>query len=206
VTSAAERQGRLEMDKRPGFDFTAAIYRVVTDMAARLPELAHIQSLAQARNRSRYGTYATLTPMRFDDGSETIVRNGVTYKVQRLINAGGDEILYILTFYLPRFMDVPFHEKLVTIVHELWHISPQFNGDLRRHPGRCYAHTQSLKAYDGRMAELAERWLRCDPPVGVYSFLQLSFAELQAQHGRVFGTRVRQPKLVPIQAEGRLSF
>ena len=76
------------------------------------------------------------------------------YTIQRLFDSKGQEFLYILTFYLPRFMDLSFREKLITVFHELWHISPQFDGDLRRHPGRCYAHTSSQKEYDAEMEVL----------------------------------------------------
>ena len=71
-------------------------------------------------------------------------------------------IVATLAIALPalRFMDVDFEEKLVTIFHELWHVSPRFDGDLRRHPGRCYMHTGSQKDYDAQMLRLARRWLR----------------------------------------------
>ena len=59
-----------------------------------------------------------------------------------LFDAKGVEMLYILKFYLPRFQNEPFEEKLTTIFHELWHISSDFNGDIRRHSGRCYVHTE----------------------------------------------------------------
>ena len=42
-----------------------------------------------------------------------------------------------MSFYLPRFCDQSLDEKLSTVMHELWHISPAFDGDIRRLPGRC---------------------------------------------------------------------
>ena len=61
------------------------------------------------------------------------------------------EILYVMTFCLPRFLDQPFEEKLVTLFHELFHIGPAFDGDLRRYAGRYEVHTHSQKEYDGAM-------------------------------------------------------
>ena len=186
----------------PGFNFTDQMRRLIADMVRRLPELSHIDlshvaiSFAQARNRSSYGTYATLTPMRFDGGALSTRRNGHNYTVQRLYAASGHEILYILTFYLPRFLDVDLNQKLVTILHELWHISPYFDGDIRRHEGRCYAHSHSQQAYDAGMQKLADRWLAEAPPRALYGFLELDFAQLRAQYGRVYGTRIPHPKLV----------
>jgi hypothetical protein len=93
---------------------------------------------------------------------------------------------------------VEFNEKLITVLHELWHISPLFDGDLRRHPGRCYVHTQSQAEYDAQMQLLAERWLAQQPSPAAIEFLQSSFAELHRRHGRVFGTRVPHPKLIRV--------
>jgi len=193
----------LDMDGQ-GFDFTASMRQVVQDMVDRLTELRHIDldrvafSFAQARKQTRHGLYATLTPMRFEGGRLLARRRGDEYTVQRLYDAAGREMLYILTFYLPRFMDVDLNEKLVTILHELWHISPEFDGDVRRHPGRCYVHTHSQADYDAQMQILANRWLRQNPPATLYEFLQLSFSQLHRRHGRVFGTRVPHPKLLRV--------
>ena len=171
-------------------------------MVDQLPELSHIDvdrmafSFGQARKHSRHGLYASLTPMRFEGGATTTKRHNQLYTVQRLYSRQGQELLYILTFYLPRFMDVDLNEKLVTILHELWHISPEFNGDLRRHPGRCYVHTHSQKDYDARMQMLANRWLRQTPPREVFDFLDLSFRQLHGRHGSVYGSRVPHPKMI----------
>jgi hypothetical protein len=187
-----------------GFDFTANMRRVVQAMVDQLVELQHIQldrvafSFGQARKRTQHGIYASLTPMRFQGGSLTTQRRGEPYTVQRLFNKSGHEMLYILTFYLPRFMEVDLDEKLVTILHELWHISPKFDGDLRRHPGRCYVHSHSQKDYDARMRVLASRWIRGQPPQILYDFLRLSFSELHRRYGRVYGTRVPHPKLIRV--------
>ncbi|MCA9150640.1 MAG: hypothetical protein KDA92_15115 [Planctomycetales bacterium] len=187
-----------------GFDFTKNVRLVVQDMINRLPELSHIRldqvafSFAQARKRTRHGIYATLTPMRFQNGSLRTKRRGAEYTVQRLYDAAGREMLYILTFYLPRFMDVDLNEKLVTILHELWHISPEFDGDLRRHPGRCYVHSASQAEYDAQMQVLVDRWLALSPPTALYQFLEANFTQLHQAHGRIFGTRVPHPKLIRV--------
>ena len=194
--------------KRPrtdrGFDFTAHIRRLSGDMVGRLPELAHIDlarvafSFAQARKRVDHGMQASLTPMRFEQGSLTTFRRGRRWTVQRVLDENGTEMLYILTLYLPRFMDQPFDEKIATVLHELWHISPKFDGDIRRHAGRCYAHTSSQAAYDAQVDRLVARWRSLDPPESLFAFLRLDFDELQRRHGSVYGLRVSSPKLIPV--------
>ena len=174
------------------------------DAAARLAELSHIDvhrvgfAFAQTRKPVMHGMQASLTPMRFEGGALVGENRGRRVTVQRLYDASGVEMLYILTFYLPRFMDLDFQEKLVTVFHELWHISPAFDGDLRRHPGRCYAHTGSQANYDAQMEKLASRWLKLNPDPSLYEFLRLNFAQLQQAHGRVFGTRIPRPRLLPV--------
>ena len=190
-------------DVETGFDFTARMREVCQDLVACLPELGHIDlelvaiAFAQARVRSSYGTYATLTPMRFKAGSLYTTCQGQTYTVQRLVGPDGRERLYILTFYMPRFMDIDLLEKLTTIIHELWHISPRFDGDIRRFSGRYYAHSDSQDKYDAAMQHLARRWLDAKPPEALYGFLKYRFDELQNRCGRIYGAKVRHPKLIP---------
>lgn len=187
----------------PHFDFCLAMRILGRDIVARTPALAHVNFdqiatvFAQARKRVNYGLYASLTPLRFQQGSLTTKRRGRQYTIQRLFDPTGLEYLYILTFYLPRFQDLDLREKLITVFHELWHISPAFDGDIRRHEGRCYAHTGSQAKYDAHMETLVDAWLAQQPPAALWSFLKLSFGELQGRWGRVTGARIKRPRLIP---------
>lgn len=188
----------------PGFDFTLHMRRLCVDVAGRLSEFRHVDMsrvavcFVQTRKRARHGLWATLTPMRFPGGTLYERRGGGVYTCQRLFDAGGREMLYILNFYLPRFTNIGFRDKLVTVFHELWHISPDFDGDLRRHPGRCYAHTRSQGDYDRRMGEFVDQWLALSPPGELYRFLRLRYWQLQRRYGRVRGTTVAHPRLIPL--------
>ncbi len=187
-----------------GFNFTQHMRTLCVDLVSKLSELSHIDmrrvaiSFSQARKRVKHGLFATTTPMRFEDGAVEGMRHGRPYAVQQLFDSDGLEMLYIISFYLPRFMDVDFKEKLATIVHELWHISPDFNGDLRRFPGRCYAHTHSQKEYDDQMAALTDRYLALSPRAEQVAFLHNDFDALQTAFGRVYGTKIPHPKLIPL--------
>lgn len=192
------------MSSGRGFDYTAHLRRLCEDLVFRTPELAHIDmsrvlvAAAQVRRNHQEGIYASLTPLRFAGGGSFLYRGGRCYTLQRVVDAAGREMLYILRFYLPRFADLKFREKMTTIMHELWHINPAFNGDLRRHRGRCYAHGRSQKAYDAHAAHLVEKYLSQHPPPELYGFLQYSFSQLQSRYGGVYGLRVPRPRLIPV--------
>ena len=192
--------------KSHGFDFTAAMRRLCIDMTRRLPDLRHIDlarvaiSLCQTRKNVSHGVYASLTPLRFEAGAKTIKRRGRRYGVEPVCDPSGLEYLYILSFYLPRFMNTGLEEKLSTVVHELWHISPAFDGDLRRHAGRCYAHGSSQREYDALMDRLAQNWLTLDPPNHLYEFLMADCNELIAEHGQITGTHWSNPQSKPLDA------
>ena len=189
------------------FDFTRAMRHLCEDIAGRLPEFEHVRmdqvavTFAQARSRVSYGLQAKLTPLRFEGGQLYTRRQGRTWTIQRWYS-GNVEILYILTFYLPRFLEQTFREKLITVVHELYHISPRFDGDIRRLPGHYHVHSSSQKEYDREMDVLVGRYLKSNPPEELFQFLKASFRELTHRHGKVIGIRVPIPKLLPLSKTG----
>jgi len=186
------------------FDFTAFLRDVCADMIARLPELKHIElsrvafSFVRSRKRTTHGTQATLTPMRFEGGASSGIVDGQRFTVDPLRTVDGRDVLYLFHAYVPRFLDLSCEEKLITILHELWHISPQFNGDLRRFPGRNYVHSNSEAAYDRLMLEFAQRWRAQEPKQQLIEVLSLDSARLQERYGRVVGYRIAMPRLVPV--------
>lgn len=186
-----------------GFDFTARMRALCDDVTSRCPELYHVDmprvllSFTPSRNRSRYGLQARVTPLRFRNGALTRRHGATDYQVQRFF-VDGREMLYVLTFCLPRFLDQPFREKLVTVFHELYHIGPAFDGDLRRHPGRYAVHSHSKDRYDARMVELVRAYTANHPDPQVFQFLRAGYRELWDNHGGVTGVVVPRPKLLPV--------
>jgi len=186
------------------FDFTRCMSELCEDITNRHEAFMHIDmsriavTFAQTRSSVLHGMQAKLTPMRFENGSLTERRQNQTWGVQRLY-LGKREMLYILTFYLPRFLEQSFQEKFVTILHELYHISAKFDGDIRRFSGRCHVHTHSQDEYDGQMEVYAREYLSMRPPEHLYRFLRSDFSELKKLHGGVVGLQVPIPKLIPIQ-------
>jgi hypothetical protein len=185
------------------FDFCGHVRRLCGDIVRHTPELAHIDvsrllfCMTQARSGRAHGLQARVTPLRFREGRLLRRRRGHVYQVQRYL-VNGREMLYLVTFCLPRFLDRPFNDKFVTLFHELYHLSPAFDGDLRRHAGRCTLHTHSKRRYDDHMAGLARAYLNNGADQPLYSFLRLDFAQLQHRHGSVVGVVVPRPRLLPV--------
>lgn len=203
VPHAQSTQSTQSTQSAAGFDFSARMRLLCEDISTRCPELGHIDSRAvlytvtPSRSRNSHGLLARVTPMRFRDGQLTRRFRGVVYQVQRYYH-DGQELLYLVTFALPRFLNQSFEEKLITIVHELYHISERFNGDIRRHPGRYSAHSHSTKEYDRRMAVVVREYLRTGPSPALYDWLRLSNRDLVDRSGPIHGAYVPRPKLIPI--------
>jgi hypothetical protein len=197
------RPGLPDPPEFAGFDFTGRMRALCTDISNRCAALWHVQmprvlvTFTPSRNRSRYGLQARLTPLRFRNGALTRRHAGTEYQVQRFF-VNGSEMLYVLTFCLPRFLDQSFREKLVTVFHELYHVSPAFDGDLRRHPGRYAMHSHSKDEYDSQMEELVRGYLADHPDPQVYRFLRSNYRDLWHDHGGVTGVVVPRPKLLPV--------
>jgi hypothetical protein len=197
--------GLTAMDARAThtFDFTKHVERLAADVSRRASPLSHIDttrvafSWSQTRKAVSHGIYATLTPLRFRGGALAERRGRQTWVTQRVIDRGGRDYLYLMTFYLPRFLNCPAQEKLETLIHEMWHIGPRFDGDLRRHAGRCYAHGPSQAAFDAKVASLTRAYLAASPPEELMAFLRYDHGGLCRQYGRVVGRQIPRPKLLP---------
>lgn len=185
-------------------DFSAVMRKLCEDVKARCPGFAHLDPAAMAftyttsRSPGKYGLLARVTPMRFRDGGAYHRHRGTLYQPQRYV-IDGREVLYLVTFCLPRFLNLPFLEKLTTVIHELYHISPRFDGDLRRHDGRCQFHTHSKRGYDDLMDRLTREYLATQPDAKLFTVFHSTFAQLCAAHGGVHAMRLPRPRMVPVQ-------
>ena len=179
------------------FDYAAAMERLVEDILTRSDVFQHIEMPAlligciRARNCQSTGLYARTVPLRFENGSHTTRRGSATYRVPKVIHEG-NEILYIVSFCLPRFQDLSFEDEITTIFHELYHIAPHFNGDIRRFEGKNYVHG-SGKKYDRQMQELSRKYLHEHPQQEIFAFLRPSYEELSCAHGGVRMTIYQTP-------------
>jgi hypothetical protein len=183
--------------ERP-FDFSLQMERLIRDIAGRCPEFSHVDPrrllvcIAQARNGCSAGIHAQVVPLRFQGGRKTCQFGQWLYRMPT-VRRGGREILYAVYFYLPRFQESAFTCKLQIVFHELYHISPKFNGDLRRFPGRKFLHGPSEKAYDRAVSQIMQTYLARPGRNGSADFLRYSFGGLERRFGEVVGYRLRTP-------------
>lgn len=211
-------------DSPKSFDYTNAIYTLCKDVCSVVREFRTIDcdrigySFKVAKNKqSHYGCWACVSPLRFEKGAivtfkeqrcyardERGVRFIVTqrkyYKARRVIGPNKRELLYIFSIMSPRFLNLSVREKIDTIMHELYHISPAFNGDVRRFPGRNWQHGNK-KEYDARAAAFSEEWLASDPDPRLYDFLNYNVVELAQKYGRIVGSKYATAYWVPISEQ-----
>lgn len=180
-------------------DYTSEMTRLIADIAARCPEFSHIDvgriliSFSHARVSGPNGQFAKITPLRFEGGKQSVVIRNRRYTMPSL-QYEGREVLYVIYFCMPKFQNLPFREKLVTVFHELYHISPEFNGDIRRFPGRNYAHGPSRRKYNEIVSAIVDRYLAQAGDSPLLQFLRADFAGLRRQFGEIVGLKVSQPR------------
>ncbi|SNB47881.1 putative metallopeptidase [Geobacter sp. DSM 9736] len=189
------------------FNITGALKRLIGDIVRRIGELHHIEPnrllicVSSTRNGGIHGVYAKIHPLCFAGGVRTTeIRRGRRRCTCSLptITHRGVEILYLIYFLVPRFLDLPLREKLVTIFHELYHISPEFNGDIRRFAGRNYAHGSSTRRYNQLMGRMVDRYLELIEDRTLLDFLEGNLEDLRTQHGTVVGRKHPVPRLLVV--------
>lgn len=175
----------------------------MADACAGIQGLSHVRinqvrvSASFSRSRSRSGLLAYIVPLKYRWGSpvETRVHKGRVYHYAMLPRYhDGSESLYVIYFLLPRFFGLTARQKLETIIHELYHISPRFDGDLRRFGvGRKSIHGNT-KAYDLRVREMADELMAFRSPMETYGFLTGNYRELRSRYERIETHRIPEPR------------
>lgn len=169
---------------------------LVDDIVKTHPAFGHIKPenvlvAISPSNGSRNGVVAKLRPMRFEGGSKTRVHRGFEYLAPE-VNINGNSILYVVYFHLPRFMNHGnYKNKLATVLHELYHISSLFNGDIRRFSGKNFAHGNSRKVYDDMIEVFTDEYINSTQHHELGQFLKYGYSELKRKHGAIYGDMIR---------------
>lgn len=184
-------------------DYSKQMSELIADIASRCAPLSHIQahqvlvSFSHAKIPGPSGLFAKITPLKFEGGESKAKIRGRWYQMPEL-NYNGHSILYIIYLCIPKFLNLPLKDKLVTIFHELYHISPLFNGDIRRFPGRNYAHGPSKQKYNELVQKLVDQYLLDAGDSPVLDFLKLDAAGLSKRYKTITVVKVPQPKPFPL--------
>jgi predicted metallopeptidase len=185
-------------------NLTAELERLISHIAASHPAFAHVDParllvcVTTTRTSSPHGVFAKIHPLRFPGGSRSqqVRRGRRTYLcTMPSIAHGGREMLYVIYFMVPRFMDRPLRDKLITVFHELYHISPSFDGDIRRFPGRNYAHGGSTRQYNKLMEQFVDEYLLHPESAGHTAFLSGDMDGLRSRHRAVVGRKMPMPRI-----------
>jgi hypothetical protein len=124
-----------------------------------------------------------------------------------VVTIGTRQMKYLMSFALPRFCDQslersrkgrfyqgvePWMAKLDTVVHELYHIDPDYMGIRRieREDGTYSANCHSLRFFE-QVAGMVETYLASRPDPAVYEFLRHDFSALEGRYGGVVGASFR---------------
>jgi predicted metallopeptidase len=131
-------------------NLTLAVKRLVRDVAARLPELAHVRAsrLLVVAGEARRASRATIRPLGGGEGK------GPRVEVR------GRDVRYVITLRPLWFLDSTPEERIDTILHELYHASARFDGTL--HGARRHARL-APEAYRRRIRAMRERYLAQAP-------------------------------------------
>ncbi len=193
------------------FDYSFHMMKLVEDICHTCKALNHIDTkkvlvaVSRSRSRSKDGLQAKLVPMRFQGGLQTNRFGRDGYEMPRICHEG-NEILYLIYFCLPRFQNLRFEVKMSIIFHELYHISPLFNGDIRRFPGRFYQHSHSEKEYDRIVGKLSNDYLGNSSNKHLMEFLKFRYEVLREKYGEIGGMRLNVPEPKLLQPKQELLF
>jgi hypothetical protein len=120
-----------------------------------------------------------------------------------VVKLGARQMKYLMSFALPRFCDQslersrkgrfyrdaePWMAKLDTVVHELYHIDPDYMGIRRieREDGAYSANCHSTRFFE-EVSSMVQTYLDSRPDPKVYDFLRHDFETLESRYGGVVG-------------------
>jgi len=155
------------------------------DLSLRLPEYRHIQPgrVLVVAGEARRASRGTVKPLTFARGAS---RDGSGAR-KPVVRMNGKRMLYCITLRPLFFRSARPRQRVETLLHELFHVSPAFAGTLD--PSR--RHAQMGPVFRRRFGPVVRRYLRECPPEILAPFAHhgevriLAWLERPpAQHGR----------------------
>ncbi len=193
------------MEILPEINLSEVLQHLIHYISLKNPSFSHIDArcitvcISSGRN-GRGGICGKLVPLRFQDGHRVIRHRNTLYRMPD-VSRNGVPQLYIIYFYMPRFFDRDARDKLRIIFHELYHISPSFNGDIRRMAEKKSAHGHSREAFDRHFQAECELYYRHIQDSPYMRFLSLDSQGLHSTFKKVRSVRMKHPKPVLVRPE-----
>jgi predicted metallopeptidase len=180
-------------------DLSQGLREAAAEVCRRVPDLGHVDveqvqfALFYSRKAQRVLTYARCYPL--PTGLRRIRKRW--YRLTPVHTEAGLEARYILAFAWTRYWTLKPRERLEVLVHELYHISPDFDGEPRRFATGSW-HGPGREWFDRQVRFMSEKYL---PRRLENQFPALS---VQLHDGlRVSGQRLQVPHWVAITNEAQ---
>ncbi len=143
---------------RAPLDLNRAIRELLTDVSVRMHEFSHVQPqrILVVAGEARRASRGSVKPLAFAGGKSRDT-TGLRKPVVRL---HGRRMLYCITLRPLFFRASTPEARIETLLHELFHVSPAFDGTLD--PSRRHACIGG--AFRKRFRPLVRRYLRRCPP------------------------------------------
>jgi hypothetical protein len=142
--------------KRP--DFTASVRRLIAHCAATMREFRHLDpdAILVVAGDARRASRGTVKPLCFTHGR----RRDALGRRKPLVTFHGHRVLYAITLRPLFFRKSTPRQRVATILHELFHISPAFDGTL----DHLRRHAEAGDGFEAEFAPLERRaWKRVPP-------------------------------------------
>jgi hypothetical protein len=110
-------------------------------------------------------------------------------------------MLYLIYFYTPRLFSLKPLDKLRVIFHELYHIHPSFNGDIRRLGANKASHGHSKKKFNDLFEAELYSFYEHIKDSRHYAFLEMDMRTIHAQYRSVLCRRMKLPKPVRLNTD-----
>ena len=137
------------------FDLTEGLREAAGEICGWIPELAHVDvsriqfSLFYTRSAKQTLTYARCYPL--SRQPKQVGKHW--YGLEPIYTPERRKARYILAFAWKRYWEQSPKRRLETLIHEMYHISPKFNGEFRDFEAGG-PHGHGLKWFDAQVKEL----------------------------------------------------
>lgn len=132
-------------------DFSAQVGLLIEHIAHTMPEFKHLEPsrILVVAGEARRASRATVKPLAFAGGR----RHDAIGRKKPLVKVEGRRILYCVTLRPLFFRDSTPRERVATVLHELFHISRDFDGTLEH----AHTHAELGRRFESRLKPLEKR-------------------------------------------------